>query len=273
MIPSNKSFKILLTFLLLPLLLLTLSCKKKRQVESDALVFDSISTDQFIPLRAEVDSPALHVSLLYAYPAGDQPMTEIFNSLFFGDSLKQMEPSKAMEAFLEILKNDYRADNAMANIEAFPASLLDYEYYQRNDIAYADSILLAMQLTRNSYEGGVHPENQILYYNICRKNGEILHETHLFKEPYVEELSKIILTKLMQMFDKTNPQELDAEGFFNAEEIQPNDNFLVTNTGLKYCFNEYQIAAYAKGPIYVELSFEELLPVLNPDSPIKHLLP
>jgi len=65
-----------------------------------------------------------------------------------------------------------------------------------------------------------------------------------------------------------NPKDLETIGFFSIDEIAPNDNFSISDEGLTYYFNEYEIAAYVVGLTEVTLSYDEIKRLLRDDSPL-----
>ncbi len=261
--------------LLFPLsLAIAMGCDRKKGAEAELLAFDSAHLEQYIPLRTDTDRPALQVIIKYVYPSEDKVLTEIFNGLLFGDSLMDApSPVDAMEGFVRVLGEDYRSNNAEASLQGLPADLLDYVYKIENTIAYCDTGMVATRINIYTYEGGAHPENTVRFANVLRSSGKVLEERDIFKGDYTERLSALIVEQLVRDFGKSSPSELDAIGFFNAEEIQPNGNFMADDKGLTYCFNEYQIAAYARGAVYVRLGYDVLAPLLRDDSPLKRYIP
>ena len=69
-----------------------------------------------------------------------------------------------------------------------------------------------------------------------------------------------------------NNKELENIGFFSIDEIFPNGNFMVDETGITYSFNEYEIAAYVVGATHVQLPYKEIRHLLRDDSPISSLI-
>lgn len=137
--------------LLFPLSLITaLGCSNNKAAESKSVSFDSAYLERYIPLRADIDTPSLHVVISYVYPSGDDMLTEIFNGLLFGDSLMDSSsPENAMEGYAQMLGEDYRSNNAEANLQGLPSDLLDYIYKQENTIAYCDTGLISTRI--NTY--------------------------------------------------------------------------------------------------------------------------
>jgi hypothetical protein len=103
-------------------------------------------------------------------------------------------------------------------------------------------------------------------------NGSVLTEEEIFVPNYQEELSAILVDKIVEQNGVKDAKELENLGFFSVDEIVPNSNFLVTEEGLTYTFNEYEIAAYAVGAINVFIPFKDLRFLIRENSPIHDLL-
>ena len=56
------------------------------------------------------------------------------------------------------------------------------------------------------------------------------------------------------------------QGFFNIEDIFPNNNFWLDNEGIHYAFNQYEIAPYVMGVIKVDIPYEDLKDILRTDN-------
>jgi len=99
------------------------------------------------------------------------------------------------------------------------------------------------------------------YHYVCPavfslETGKRLKETDLFIEGYQEYLT-YLLDKYLQ--------EGQEEEIMLFDGISPNDNYYITALGVTYVYNPYEIAAYCYGVIEVEIPWEELRPLLNPD--------
>jgi Protein of unknown function (DUF3298) len=61
----------------------------------------------------------------------------------------------------------------------------------------------------------------------------------------------------------TKSEELIEKGFFDLSDLKPNNNFLITQNGITYGFNEYEIAPYYMGLIKVSLSNSKITHILR----------
>jgi hypothetical protein len=56
-----------------------------------------------------------------------------------------------------------------------------------------------------------------------------------------------------------------TNGFFTIEDIVPNNNFWLSDNGIHYSYNEYEIAPYAMGVIDVVVPYSELTEIISPN--------
>jgi hypothetical protein len=60
-------------------------------------------------------------------------------------------------------------------------------------------------------------------------------------------------------------------GFFTIDDIVPNENFWLSEKGIHYSYNQYEIAPYAMGVIDVTVPYSELTDILLPESIVAKL--
>lgn len=248
-----------------------IGCNRNKTNVSTAIDLDTITSLESLPLLADADTPSMEVSINYIFPKEDTLLQKKFNSLMFGDSLSDMKPADAIRVYTKQLGSKYRDDNTSAELtdNKLPSFLLDQTFELNDSIVYSDDQWINILVTNYIEEGGAHGSCTRNFFNISRKNATVVEEQDLFNEGYEDELSKIIVECLLKQLGKQSPSDLESEGFFDSEKIRPNRNFSINEKGLTYCFNEYEIAPYAFGTIYVFIPYERLEPILKQDSPIK----
>ncbi len=255
------------------LIALALGCKSGKVEDEALLELDSLNFNDEIPLRMGVDTPSMLVNINYFFPKENEEMQRKFNAIFFGDSLAHLSPGEAMNSYVRYLGQAYKSDNFGDRASSLPAELFDQLFELSDTVLYVDSLLLSVRVTQYEEKGGAHGATTYSHYNLLRKGAVLLSERDLFVDGYKDELSAVLVSCLVEQLGGKTVKDLENEGFFNAEEILPNGNFFLNREGLTYCFNEYEIAAYAMGPIYVFIPYERLFSILKPDTPIKIYLP
>ena len=89
---------------------------------------------------------------------------------------------------------------------------------------------------------------------------------------YQDNLARILVDQIAKQNNVSDAKELENIGFFSVDEIFPNGNFLVDETGITYSFNEYEIATYVVGVTNAHLPYKEIRYLLRDDSPISQLI-
>jgi len=126
--------------------------------------------------------------------------------------------------------------------------------------------------------GGAHGLETRNYYNFDLKTGKIISEKDLFKSNYVPELSELIKKRIVEE-SKEQKDTRDTEPImsledtdFWADSIKPNGNFYITDEGINYVFNPYEIAPYYMGQTEVSIPFDRLTNILKSNSIIAYLV-
>jgi glycerol-3-phosphate O-acyltransferase len=104
------------------------------------------------------------------------------------------------------------------------------------------------------------------------KTGRRVMENEIFIDDYQDDLAKVIVESIALLNNVDDANDLEDIGFFNVNEIYPNKNFHVDETGITYTFNEYEIAAYALGATSIQIPYEKIRHLLRKESPIASLV-
>lgn len=258
---------------------LFVNCTGKGEAKSTKIEFDSIVVAQHVPLLQENDTtlPYADVNVSFTYPVKFRDseslarLQQIFKGTFFVDSdYDSLTPQEAVDRYLneytgryQSLSNRYYEDKARIG-EKMPSW---YWYFMNNNnkILFQDDSLLSYAVEYSDYEGGAHGSYHVTYTNIDLNRLVTLAEEDLFVPGYFKPLTAKIVARLMKDYDTEIPDSLLQRGFFNLEDIVPNNNFWLDNENIHYSYNQYEIAPYAMGVIDVKVPYSELSDILLPD--------
>jgi hypothetical protein len=223
--------------------------------------------------------PYSTVNIQFLYPIkfrSDEDLKQlqkIFVGSFMNDvSYDSLPPKEALDKYLANYEKNYKAlskdfnEDRKKMVEANIPSWYFYELSIANHILFQNDSLLSYAVEYSDYTGGAHGSHSILYYNIDLDDVVTISEEDLFVPNFKKPLSKIIVNALMKKYNVSTPDSLIAQGFFNLEDIVPNNNFWMDDKALHYTFNQYEIAPYVMGAIEVEIPYSDLKTVLKPDN-------
>jgi hypothetical protein len=149
-----------------------------------------------------------------------------------------------------------------------------------------DTIVSLTMADCQFYAGAAHPSHDMNTFNFDLKKGSKIELFDLFDmakkdheisdifrdlhEDYLERGFPIL--KRLSDYCKSDLARQGIESSWLDDGAGPKEmnfrNFNVTDKGLIINFNEYQVASYAEGPQVVEIPYEALADLLNPQGPL-----
>ncbi|MCO6476290.1 MAG: DUF3298 domain-containing protein [Phaeodactylibacter sp.] len=119
----------------------------------------------------------------------------------------------------------------------------------------------AIQLSTYSYAGGAHPNAFVYLLNFDARTGELLQLPEIVSD--TARLREMAEAAFREARGLGPDESLADEGFFWGEGFTLPENFALTEDGLYFFYNPYEVAAYAVGPTDFTISREELSGLLK----------
>lgn len=257
-----------------------IGCKNK--TKQRVVQFDKLEYKEKIYLLNENDTtlPFADVKVEFTYPTkyDDKErlasLQRIFIGTFFNDvSYDLMSPKEALQTYIDNYTKSYRElseqyyeDKANLDGDDMPPSWYWYDLVKSNDILFQDENITSYVVEHYEYTGGAHGSLSKLFYTIDLDKIITITEEDVFKPNYQKELTSKLIDALVLQYEVNAPEELIEKGFFDINEIAPNNNFWLDDKGINYIFNQYEIAPYSMGPIEVNIPYKELESLLLSNS-------
>ena len=256
---------------------LLIACLLLVGCERNALQTTSLSSEQVCYLT-DAQEDSLTVSIHIEYPTAIGK-TDALNNIqrdlkhrLFGEAYIDMEPQQALDAYVAMLKTEYKINNLPLK-EDWEKDNRDYEYAP---ICCEEQVLtgsvmgevkgiLSYCVERYVYTGGAHGSNFRQFVNYNLQTGEQIDEDQLFAENYQEPLTQLLLQYMVEQNDEIALIQDLQEAGYNVDDIHPNDNFYLAEEGITYVFNPYDIAPYALGETEILIPWSALQNILKPE--------
>lgn len=256
---------------------LLIACLLLVGCERNALQTTSLSSEQVCYLT-DAQEDSLTVSIHIEYPTAIGK-TDALNNIqrdlkhrLFGEAYIDMEPQQALDAYVAMLKTEYKINNLPLK-EDWEKDNRDYEYAP---ICCEEQVLtgsvmgevkgiLSYCVERYVYTGGAHGSNFRQFVNYNLQTGEQIDEEQLFAENYQEPLTQLLLQYMVEQNDEIALIQDLQEAGYNVDDIHPNDNFYLAEEGITYVFNPYDIAPYALGETEILIPWSALQNILKPE--------
>ena len=250
----------------------------------NSITFDSISVEKTYHLLDNPDNPNCNLEIKFVYPRkySDKEVLKNlqrqFVSSYFGENYEQLSPEEAVRKYTDDylaaykdMEEDYKAEVAKSD-ETPVGSWFSYYEMSSDDIAFNQDDIISYTVSFENYTGGAHGAHSYNNHVVNLKTGKPITEEEIFVDNYQDNLARILVDQIAKQNNVSDAKELENIGFFSVDEIFPNGNFLVDETGITYSFNEYEIAAYVVGVTNVHLPYKEIRYLLRDDSPISQLI-
>lgn len=226
------------------------------------------------------DSPGCHITLdfMYLQPSAkaDNLSTQINHTLqrvTFGTDYMNLSPE---ETIIEVQNNHitkyrkdllsyYEADLKSGKTKENLPPWYNHEYSITSELKIARDSIYNYSVTNYQFTGGAHPNTLATWININANTGQVLSKADVFTEDsdkkIVELISKHLLADVNQRLETdtiTSLQGLRDNGILLNVDLYVPDNFLVTDEGVTFLYNRYDIAPYAMGDFQLNIPYAEI---------------
>lgn len=117
---------------------------------------------------------------------------------------------------------------------------------------------MTIQYTASGYTGGAHGYYNEIYKVFDLKTNKTLQRSDILKVQHSQIWSRILMDNFLK-----NDLEKEQASMLLVKEIPLNNNFYFDKENLYFLYNQYEITAYAAGPVLIKIPLSEIKPFLN----------
>lgn len=143
--------------------------------------------------------------------------------------------------------------------------IMQYSFETGYQVYYNTKNFLSIVLNHYQYTGGAHGNYFALGFNINLTDATFLTLTDVIQEGKLDLLAYECEEAILEEYQANS---LFEAGLFENEVVIPEDqDFYIIPGALVLQFDPYEIGPYAMGEITVEIPFEKISDILQPDLP------
>ena len=147
-----------------------------------------------------------------------------------------------------------------------------YEYYEEKIILNSNHIL-SFERYLGSYTGGAHGSHIYDLINFDLHTGDTIFLDDILIDGYEADLNDIADIIFRKDNDIVADEDLSEIGYWGLDDgFRVNNNFLLTMNGLRFIFNEYEIAPYAAGAIELFIPYKRIKHLIRSGSLVESLV-
>ncbi len=259
--------------LLLIFLLFIFSCKNKSNninnkiAKNDTLVYsikiDSAKSKNFVSREGEK---------IYSYAKATYPVFEdcqelnniILIHLIASDN-PDAKPVSSVKENLTGFTNEYDMQYNQSVASGSEPSFSTYEKDYTIGLLNQNSDYICLALEYYSYSGGAHGLGGTHFINYDIKNKREITIDDLFIAGNDSSLTKIAEQIFRKQENLTQNDSL-KNYFFDENKFALNQNFTITDSGLVFLYNRYEIISYAEGITKLAIPYSAIEKILKPKS-------
>ncbi len=130
-----------------------------------------------------------------------------------------------------------------------PSSYQKWFIERSGTVKFFNDNFMSLTFSEYSYLGGAHPNSYTLFTVLDMNNGNKITLEDIFSSGYKPILNKVAEEEFRKLKELGEYEDLDEAGYwFDDNRFSINDNFAISDEGLTFYYNSYEIAAYAYGP-------------------------
>jgi hypothetical protein len=228
--------------------------QKAKQINNDTLSREYTNFYKTTP-NCKTDSCEAYVKAVYPVfkvDALNKFISKIITTLPY-NGVPTNNLNLAADSFL----NDY-----IKFKQEFPDSPAGYAWDQNFKVAYEDENFINFTCKSYIYTGGAHGLENILYFNLSKKDYQLLQLKDIFDKAEIAQLNAIAEQIFRKQEGLKADDSLDSY-FFDEQKFSLNENFIITNKGLKFLYNPYEIKAYAYGRTELLIPYEDIQEIIK----------
>ncbi|MDR1654302.1 MAG: RsiV family protein [Prevotellaceae bacterium] len=240
---------------------------KQQRYEEKCFLVPADTAKGSLNVKVEVEYPSAFTS---AAVLDSIRRTLLFN--MFGEQYVNVPFDSVAQIYVQNATSDYKKES-LEDLRRFEQMEPNFQLgeYQQSIEGFAlfnDAHLFVYGYTRYEYSGGAHGSNYTFYFNFDLTNGRWLGENDIFVNEYQQPLVELIKNTILE----ANKLPTLDNSYYLIDSIKPNGNFYISDEGITYLFNIYEIAPYYVGQTEVFLPYSKLKGIIRKDSPVSYLV-
>jgi len=232
-----------------------------KSTENNALVYEAVLVSDSVMVMEDY---FFHFNFsLWEFPTITDK--DLLNKIYAPANIQADDYSK--EGLLAAIRK-YQAKEVEEAREAYVADIDGSqlsEYFCNTGVSTQCNVLTVSYERGGYFSGAAHPWYLEMYSVFDLQTNKMLETTDVFKDVNDEQLYAIFTQYLEKYLEGAEYTLEDVKDFLiYADKIPISDNFYFNETEIAFVYNQYEIAPYAVGVIYVIIPFAEIGDYLQP---------
>lgn len=233
-----------------------LSCSGNAHKNSkQSILWDTVRSLYVTPLWQDSVQQNIEQNYTLLVPKNNAALAKQIQAIVGGSTFANLDAHKLLDTLASLRRQNFSLDT-LNNGE------VPVKEFIESSIHYQDTRLVSMVLDCDiMYKDGKMLSFRKLF-NLLLPQGTLLSESNIFTGGYEAELQDLFVTSL---------HEPEDQKVYNEDKVFANNNFMVDNKGITYCFENTLLQPHSEKYVEVFIPWHQLQNILLPNSPVSHL--
>lgn len=145
---------------------------------------------------------------------------------------------------------------------------LPYTLLSQAQVVRQDSDLVTLELSGYNFMGGAHGNSINTFINWNTAENAPVQLADILTGDYEKPLNIIAEKIFRQQEHLSDTASLKTDYFFSDGRFRLNHNFMITPTGIRFLYNQYEIKPYAAGQTNLVVPYSQIKSLLKPHTVI-----
>ncbi len=237
---------------------------------SDAYRTAQFTYADYVPLRVcdslsfAIDQSFVYFKSVEAGRAVRDALNDEIVQLIFGETFTGVPLKEASSVYVGVQVENYQRDAASEyeslaeSGDSDPGAFCNWQSILIGNLgsSYKDRYV-TYNFHESLYFGGAHGSFRVAYRILDLQTGRAVSERDIFAQGYEEPVTEMLVEAIYRKYEGTEGGDDYLDSIFFSD-VHPNGNVSISEEGLSWCFNPYEIAPYYLGNIDVTLSWAQL---------------
>ncbi|MCK9450944.1 MAG: DUF3298 and DUF4163 domain-containing protein [Bacteroidales bacterium] len=185
-----------------------------------------------------------------------------------GQNSALLMPNQVLQQQADTFFNNYKK---LSSYDSLPSHSVQWIKSGEVGVVMNQHGLLCIETSEYVFSGGAHGMLNRLFYVFDINSGKRLKMEDIFLAQSDNILTELLTNEIRSRYEIQHDSSLKSFGLF-VEVVEPNTNFWISNSGIGFYYNSYELAPYSYGQSDLFLPYTKLEGLLNTDLREKLLL-
>lgn len=193
----------------------------------------------------------------------------LLNSEMYGEAAMPQIVKESMANEIAVYENP---QDSTSGIEKSTLQQCRYDIKRRISCTYHNHDIICFKKTSTRFKQKMQTISTDQYFSFNIDDMTRIEIADIFEVVTFPKIEALLRSQLLKDTGYSNEEQLIEIGYFNMDNLTVTNNFSLSDAGITFHYNPYEIACFAVGATDITLPFDDIKDMIKQDSPIQKLI-